>query len=257
MVLTSSFTGAAQTRIEVAEITAGIEFARRNTNLVQTIHGNYVIDYVMAVVLAFGKEACAQAKYDIQYFTSSPFPGPYRTTRWDVQRAKRETREFLETFASQAFSEKIHRDITTNSGIEHEVLDLCLGSPQWIEFQERLLELAVFQEKYESTPHFIGDDNSCAPPIQLPSLNVPLALAGVPRDYWPTEHRPTISIAPEGDEGSLLVSQARELHDRIGGKEFFTLCGISKQSYYNLLDGSASSSVRARVREGLNKSKQV
>jgi hypothetical protein len=129
----------ARTRIHKAEITAGIELSsqRNEFGLLET---KDVIDYVMAVVFAFGRESCQKAKGDII------LPPPSFATRWDLTTVQQETRRFLESFVIEGFLEKSHEDIRSENGTPlTDILDSCLHSPEWMEFQGLLIELADVQ----------------------------------------------------------------------------------------------------------------
>ena len=94
----------------------------------------------MAVVFAFGRESCQKARGDIV------LPPPSFVRRWDLPTVQQETRRFLESFVIEAFLEKSHEDISSEDGTPlTDILDSCLHSPEWMEFQGLLIELADLQ----------------------------------------------------------------------------------------------------------------
>jgi hypothetical protein len=72
---------------------------------------------------------------------------------------------------------------------------------------------------------------------------------------WDKIAKPTCaSGAPDGDAG--LIASVKELTAIIGVKEFLALCGMSKQSYYRLVQGNAKNAIKAKARKGIEESQK-
>lgn len=150
----SDFPQEAQAAVEAAKIRAGFDLDEAGRT---TYYGfptpEQMNRYIMAVVLAFGREAC-----ELGFERRIPMgPGAWAVFKaWSVVRIEKETRDFLQRFAVEAYLEKKRESIITSSGnIEQGIWNGFLESAEWQSFQESRLIVADAQANpslYDTKP---------------------------------------------------------------------------------------------------------